>query len=99
VHIYQRSKTKPLMPPVHVYQAYYAASPEKAAFQAAVSRESSMFGDLIRAKQHLVLPIDMGQDSLKQVRCIVLHSLWLCCHRGQHARKHTHACHAASVCA
>jgi hypothetical protein len=52
---------------VHVYQAYYAASPEKAAFQAAVSRESSMFGDLIRAKQHLVLPIDMGQDSLKQV--------------------------------
>jgi hypothetical protein len=27
-----------------------------------------MFGDLIRAKQHLVLPIDMGQDSLKQVR-------------------------------
>lgn len=54
-------------PPVRIYQAYYAASPETAAFQAAVSRESSMFGDLIRAKQHLVLPVDMGRDSLKQV--------------------------------
>jgi hypothetical protein len=57
---------------VRVYQAYYAASPEQAAFQAAVARESSMFGELIRAKQHLVLPIDMGQDSLKQVGFRVL---------------------------
>jgi hypothetical protein len=31
-----------------------------------------MFGDLIRAKQHLVLPIDMGQDSLKQVRALLV---------------------------
>jgi hypothetical protein len=56
---------------VRVLQAYYAASPEQAAFQAAVARESSMFGELIRAKQHLVLPVDMGQDSLKQVVFIV----------------------------
>jgi hypothetical protein len=42
-----------------------------------VSHESSMFGDLIRAKQQLVLPIDIGQDSLKQVGCIVQESLWL----------------------
>lgn len=40
---------------------------------AAVSRESSMFSDLIRAKQHLVLPVDMGQDTLKQVTLAIRH--------------------------
>eukprot|EP00879_Flechtneria_rotunda_P028844 GHRR01031075.1.p1 GENE.GHRR01031075.1~~GHRR01031075.1.p1 ORF type:complete len:169 (+),score=29.78 GHRR01031075.1:269-775(+) len=53
--------------PVRMYQVYYAASTDKAAFLAATSRESSMFGDLIRAKQHLVIPVDMGKDSLQQL--------------------------------
>lgn len=52
---------------VRVFTACYSGPLEKAGFQGAVARESSMFADLIRAKQHLVLPLDMGQSSLQQV--------------------------------
>lgn len=58
---------------VRIYTAAYSGPLEKATFQGAVARESSVFADLIRAKQHLVLPLDMGQTGLQQVCgcCIV----------------------------
>ncbi len=49
-----------------VYHCYYAASLERDAFIAGVEREASVFAELIRAKQHLVLPLDM--DAGGQVR-------------------------------
>jgi hypothetical protein len=63
----ERAATSPASVPLHIYQAYYSGSAEKAAFTFTVDRESRVFGDLIRAKQHLVLPADMGQPGLQQV--------------------------------
>jgi hypothetical protein len=62
-----RSLVAPRPPPLLVLAAYHAASPERAAFQAAVQREGAAFAELIRARQHVVLPRDMGQDCLQQV--------------------------------
>lgn len=59
----------PALPAVRVYTASYAGPLEKAAFQGAVTRETAVFADLIRAKQHLVLPLDMGSNALQQVSC------------------------------
>ena len=52
---------------VRIYTTSYSGVLEKAAFQGAVNRESGVFADLIRAKQHLVLPLDMGSNMLQQV--------------------------------
>lgn len=64
---------------VRIYTAAYSGPLERAAFEGAVTRETSVFGDLIRAKQHLVLPSDMGQSSLQQVGgsvcvCVCVHN-------------------------
>lgn len=64
----QQHEPPPGLLAVRIYTASYGGVLEKAAFQGVVSRESSVFSDLIRAKQHLVLPLDMGHSSLQQVR-------------------------------
>lgn len=63
----QQQQVPPGLLAVRVFTACYSGPLEKAGFQGAVARESSVFADLIRAKQHLVLPLDMGQSSLQQV--------------------------------
>jgi hypothetical protein len=71
----QQQPSQPLLPPgllsVRIYSASYSGPLERSSFQGAVARESSVFADLIRAKQHLVLPLDMGHNSLQQV-CLLL---------------------------
>jgi hypothetical protein len=68
----QQQQLPPGLLSVRIYTAAYSGPLEKAAFQGAVARENSVFADLIRAKQHLVLPLDMGQSSLQQVcGCLV----------------------------
>lgn len=56
-----------VLPPLHIYTAAFAASLEAGGFQGAVAREGGVFADLIRSKQHLVLPQDLGQNTLQQV--------------------------------
>lgn len=63
----QQQQVPPGLLAVRIFTASYSGPLEKATFQGAVARESSVFADLIRAKQHLVLPLDMGHSTLQQV--------------------------------
>jgi hypothetical protein len=68
--IYAQQQVPPALSSVRVCTASYAGPLEKASFQGAVTRETAVFADLIRAKQHLVLPLDMGSNALQQVGCV-----------------------------